>query len=79
MLKDLLGSLFVSQSLVFFVARRSPADLTLLGELMEARKVAPVIDKCYRLSEAREAFRHLETGHARGKVVIAVEPAQEPA
>ena len=43
-----------------------------LIELLEAGKVAPVIDKRYPLSEVPEAFRHLEEGHARGKVVITV-------
>jgi NADPH:quinone reductase-like Zn-dependent oxidoreductase len=45
-------------------------DLALLGELFEAGKVVPVIDKCYPLSEAAEAFRQLEAGHVKGKVVI---------
>ena len=40
---------------------------------MATGKVTPVIDKRYRLSEAREAFRYMETGHARGKVVITPE------
>jgi NADPH:quinone reductase-like Zn-dependent oxidoreductase len=42
---------------------------------MEAGKVTAVIDKRYRLSEAPEAIRYLETGHARGKVVVTVEHA----
>jgi len=33
-------------------------------------KVKPVIDKRYPLSEAAEAFRYLEEGHAQGKIVI---------
>jgi D-arabinose 1-dehydrogenase-like Zn-dependent alcohol dehydrogenase len=33
-------------------------------------KVTPVIEKRYRLSEARDAFRYMEEGHARGKAVI---------
>ncbi len=43
------------------------------GELVEARKVRPVIDRRYPLSEAVEAFRYLEEGHARGKIVITME------
>ncbi len=34
--------------------------------------VTPVIDRTYSLSEAPEAIRYLENGHARGKVVIPV-------
>jgi NADPH:quinone reductase-like Zn-dependent oxidoreductase len=48
-------------------------DLVVLKELVEAGKVAPVIDKTYPLSETPEAFRYVEEEHARGKVVITVE------
>jgi NADPH:quinone reductase-like Zn-dependent oxidoreductase len=34
----------------------------------------PVIDRCYPLNETAEAFRYLETGRARGKVIITMEP-----
>ena len=37
---------------------------------MKTGKVTPVIDKRYLLSEVPKAIRHLEAGHARGKVVI---------
>jgi NADPH:quinone reductase-like Zn-dependent oxidoreductase len=40
--------------------------------LIEAGKVTPVIDRTYPLNEAAEAMRYLETGHARGEVVITV-------
>ncbi len=48
-------------------------DLVFLKELFEAVKVVPVIDRRYPLSEVPEAFRYLEEGHAKGKVVITVE------
>jgi NADPH:quinone reductase-like Zn-dependent oxidoreductase len=48
-------------------------DLVTLKELAETGKIIPVIDKCYPLSETGEAIRYLETGHARGKVVISLE------
>jgi NADPH:quinone reductase-like Zn-dependent oxidoreductase len=32
--------------------------------------VTPVIDRRYPLEQAAEAKRYLETGHARGKVVV---------
>ena len=43
-----------------------------LRELIEAGKVSTFIDKAYALSEAADAMRCLETGRARGKVVVTV-------
>jgi NADPH:quinone reductase-like Zn-dependent oxidoreductase len=65
-------SRFVSQRIVTFVCKPNKDDLELLKELIEARKVTPVIDRTYPLAEAPEAIRYLEEGHARGKVVISV-------
>jgi NADPH:quinone reductase-like Zn-dependent oxidoreductase len=54
-------------------AKADQKDLVLIKELLEAGKVVPVIDRTYPLSEVPEAIRYLETGHARGKVIITVE------
>jgi len=48
-------------------------DLVTMSELLETSKVVPVIDRRYPLGEVAEAFRYFGEGHARGKVVIAVE------
>ena len=53
-------------------AKANKEDLASIKELLEAGKIVPVIDRCYPLAETAEAIRYLETGHARGKVVIAV-------
>jgi NADPH:quinone reductase-like Zn-dependent oxidoreductase len=66
-------SKFVHQEMGMMMARASKDDLVLLAELMEQGKVTPVIDKTYRLGEAAEAMRHLETARARGKIVIQLE------
>jgi NADPH:quinone reductase-like Zn-dependent oxidoreductase len=50
----------------------SPDDLTALGDLIEVRKVTPIIDRTYPLAEAAQAVAYVGEGHARGKVVIAV-------
>lgn len=63
---------FVSQDYVTFMAKIKPEDLTVLRDLMQTGKVTPVIDRRYRLSEVPEAIRYLETGRARGKVVVTV-------
>ena len=74
LLARLIGALvlsrFVSQKLAPFLASSNKEDLNIVRELMATGKVTPVIDRRYGLSEAAEAFRYLEEGHARGKVVI---------
>lgn len=65
-------SRFVSQTLRPFLSDVNKEDLLLLKELIEAGKVTPVIDRTYPLSETADAIRYLETGRARGKVVITV-------
>jgi len=53
-------------------AKGNKKDLVFIQELLEAGKVVPVIDRTYPFPEVPEAIRYLETGHAQGKVVIAV-------
>ena len=72
-LNAFVRSRFVSEKFITYIATLNKADLTILGDLMRAGKVTPVIDKTYKLNEIRDALRYLETGHARGKVVITVE------
>jgi NADPH:quinone reductase-like Zn-dependent oxidoreductase len=65
-------SRLVSQRFGLFIAKLKQEDLATMRDLMEAGKVTPVIDRRYGLSEAPDAIRYLEEGHARGKVVITV-------
>lgn len=56
-----------------FRGAKDPGDrLVVLKELIEAGKVTPVIDRTFPLSEVPEAIRYLESGRARGKIVITV-------
>jgi NADPH:quinone reductase-like Zn-dependent oxidoreductase len=48
-------------------------DLEYVLELIESKKINPVIDRCYTLAEVAEAFRYFEKGQPRGKVVITME------
>jgi NADPH:quinone reductase-like Zn-dependent oxidoreductase len=69
-----LMSKFTSQKFSFYIAQLNHGDLALLGDLMQSGKVTPVIDRTYKsLGEVQDALEYLEQGHARGKVVIAVE------
>jgi NADPH:quinone reductase-like Zn-dependent oxidoreductase len=71
-LRALLLSRFVGQKLTTFVSSENHEDMIVLKDLIEAGKVTPVIDRTYPLTEAPQAIRYLEQGHARGKVVITV-------
>jgi NADPH:quinone reductase-like Zn-dependent oxidoreductase len=68
-----VGSWFVSQKFMTYLARMNQADLAILSDLMRDGKMTPVIDKTHKLSDVPAALTYLETGHARGKVVITVE------
>ncbi len=70
--KALLLSPFVGQKMASFTVKPNKEDLQFLRQLIEAGKLTPVIDRAYSLSETPEAIRYLESGHARGKVVITV-------
>jgi NADPH:quinone reductase-like Zn-dependent oxidoreductase len=68
-----LLSPFVDQEIGIILAQLRADDLEILGELMQAGKVTPVIDQRYALSELAEAMRYSESGRARGKIVIELE------
>jgi len=63
---------FVHHEMRFMLAELNPTDLTFLAGLMRSGKMTPVVDSTYALRDVRDAMRHLEQGHARGKVVIAL-------
>ncbi|HEY2712772.1 MAG TPA: NAD(P)-dependent alcohol dehydrogenase [Chthoniobacterales bacterium] len=77
----IVGNLFIARGLSSFTDQKfaqymtkvSKDDLVMLGDLTEAGKLKPVIERTYKLHETPEAFRQLDAGHARGKVVITVE------
>jgi NADPH:quinone reductase-like Zn-dependent oxidoreductase len=48
-------------------------NLVKIVELIESKKVIPVIDKRYPLAEVPKALRYLGNGHAKGKVIINLE------
>jgi len=74
----LVMSRFVDQELGMMMAQSTQPDMQALADLMAAGKLTPVIDRHYPLSEAAQAMRYLETGRARGKIVINVAPQESP-
>lgn len=65
-------SLFVRQRLRRYLSKPNQADLSVLHGLVEDGKLRSVIDRTYPLQEAATALQHIETGHARGKVIVTV-------
>jgi NADPH:quinone reductase-like Zn-dependent oxidoreductase len=66
-------SLFVKEQFVSFVANVNPQDLAALGDLARQGKLTPLIDRRFTLREVSAAIRYLESGRARGKVVVGLE------
>ncbi len=63
---------FVRQKLTTLVVKHNGADLFVLKDLIEARKVMPVVGKTYQLREVPQAIRDLEQRRTRGKSVVKV-------
>jgi NADPH:quinone reductase-like Zn-dependent oxidoreductase len=77
-IKAVVFSPFIRQTMRPFLTKPRSEDLQFLNELIEGGNLKPVIDRTYPLSETREAIRYIETGHARGKIVIAVSAVPTP-
>lgn len=66
-------SRFAKEKFVSFGVSFSTRDLRILADLAESGKAVPPVTKTYPLSEAAAAYKYLQTGHARGKIVITIE------
>ncbi|MCU0514875.1 MAG: NAD(P)-dependent alcohol dehydrogenase [Anaerolineae bacterium] len=60
------------QQVITLLADPRPADLDFLAQRLAAGELTPFIDRRYPLAQTAEAIRYLETGRARGKVIIQV-------
>ncbi|MBD8525903.1 NAD(P)-dependent alcohol dehydrogenase [Pseudomarimonas arenosa] len=58
----------------WIVVAKNPTaeDLATLAGLLEQGALRPVIDRRFPLGDAADAFRHLEKGHASGKIVVEI-------
>jgi NADPH:quinone reductase-like Zn-dependent oxidoreductase len=68
--RAMVVSWFVDQDLGMFLSQGNGEDLAALARLMQSGAVRTVIDRRYPLAETAAAMRYLETGRARGKVII---------
>ena len=71
----ILGPLiaFTGKKMGLLIHNTKREDIKIMNELLEAGKIAPVIDKVYLLNEVPDALRYFGEGHAKGKVVITME------
>ena len=65
-------SLFVRQRLAMLASKERASDLERLTPLLEAGQVTPSVERTYPLGQVRDAMRHLDAGHVRGKIAITV-------
>jgi len=57
----------------FMFVRPNGRQLAEIGKLIEAWHILPVIDKVFPFDQTKEALAYLDTGRAKGKVVVQVE------
>ena len=66
-------SRFAKEKFVSFGVRFDTKDLGILRHLAESGKAVPAVTKTYSLTETAAAYKYLQTGHARGKIVITID------
>src|SRR5206468_2110101 len=57
-------SSFTDQKFAQYGIKTSKEDLITLGDLVESRKIKPVIERTYKLGDSADAMRYLAEGHA---------------
>jgi NADPH:quinone reductase-like Zn-dependent oxidoreductase len=60
------------KAILIGIPKTCSEELALFGEMFEAGKLKPVIDRTYPLAEMVEAHRYVDTGRKKGNVVISV-------
>jgi len=78
-IKAKLRTLLSPQRVASFTAKETKEDLEVLANMVRAGQLRSVIDRTYPLSDAADAVRYLAKGHARGKIIVAVNRAIETA
>ncbi|KAH6612325.1 hypothetical protein B0J18DRAFT_375558 [Chaetomium sp. MPI-SDFR-AT-0129] len=57
---------------LFFIVKPLGSNLEEIGQLIDAGKVRPVVDSVWTFDEFEKAFARLDSGHAKGKVIIKI-------
>ena len=72
MLRAPVLSLLVGQRLVAVACSENSEDLEILASMATDGQLRPAVERTYPLADAPAAIRHMQDGHARGKVVVTV-------
>ncbi|MGH9771569.1 MAG: zinc-binding dehydrogenase, partial [Candidatus Acidiferrales bacterium] len=56
----------------FLLMNPDGSQLAEIGELLDQASIRPVIDRVFPFDQAKEALAYLETGRAKGKVVVKI-------
>ena len=59
-----------SKKMTNLTTKETKQGLAFIRDLLETKKIVPVIDRRYPLREVADSLRYLEKGHAQGKVII---------
>jgi NADPH:quinone reductase-like Zn-dependent oxidoreductase len=72
MLRRRLASRTSGRRVVSVYAKRVPADLATLRDLLASGAIDPDIERVYAFADLPDAMRHLETFRTQGKIVVAM-------
>ncbi|MHC0443299.1 NADP-dependent oxidoreductase [Flavobacterium sp. 3-210] len=56
----------------FLFMKASGKQLEQIGDLLESKIIKPVVDKIFPFEQTNDALEYMESGHAKGKVVIKI-------
>ena len=56
----------------FLFMQPNGQQLSKISKLVESGKINPIVDKTYELSEIKDAFQYVNTGRAKGKVILKI-------